>query len=390
MTVTRILPRYVTREFLVHAFAALAIVVGIFLVRTFSSLLGDLAEATLPIPVILHLLSLRTVMALSSLLPIVLYAAALLALSRLYRDNEMTGFAACGISPWRIHTTVLVIGFFGAVLTGMLSFLVRPWAAGHFAVAKDQAVSAFEMDSMMPGRFYEIDSGGEQVVFAESRSSGDSRFMERVFVQHRDGDQLSIFYSDQAVEYRDEHSGYRFLRLLNGYRYDLIPDEGDYDITRYEELTIRTRLPADLVQEELVKARSTHALADSLDRHDRAEFQWRASAPVSVFLLVLLAIPLSHVEPRRGKTTNLFFALLAYVVYRHLLGTAKGLVASGALPPIPGVWAVHALCLATALLLLARERRRWRSAVTRPAPNTTPVSHQPATPTVRTGDPLRR
>ena len=383
MTVTPILPRYVTRELLVHALAVFAIVIGIFFIRSFGSLLGDAAEARLPIPVILHLLSSRTIMALSSLLPIVLYAAVLLGLGRLYRDNEMTGFAACGVSPSRIRATVLAVGFLGAILTGMLSFLVRPWAAGHFEISKEQAMRTFDMSSMRPGRFYEMDSAGAQVVFAGSRSSGDPRFMEQVFVQHRDGDQLSIFFSNQAVEYRDEHSGYRFLRLLDGYRYDLIPDEGDYDITRYEELTIRTRLPTDLVRQELVKARSTHALVGSIDRHDRAEFQWRASAPVSVFLLVLLAIPLSRVNPRRGKYTNLFVALLAYVAYRHLLGTAKGLVASGALPPIPGVWAVHALCLAGALLLLARERWRWRSAATQPATKTSRAAHHTQRPPLR-------
>ena len=83
----RVLPRYLAREILANALGVLAVVLGIFLIRRFGSLLGDATEGALPLLAILHLLALRTVMALPSLLPAVFYVAVLLAIGRLHRDN---------------------------------------------------------------------------------------------------------------------------------------------------------------------------------------------------------------------------------------------------------------------------------------------------------------
>lgn len=110
------------------------------------------------------------------------------------------------------------------------------------------------------------------------------------------------------------------------------------------------------------KARSTLALLRSDAPADIAELQWRLAMPVSALLLVLIALPLSRVDPYRGKYAKLFAAILLYMAYRHLLGAAKDWVAHGTLPPFPGIWGVHALCLAGILAGFAAvpAARWWR------------------------------
>jgi lipopolysaccharide export system permease protein len=354
-----VLPRYLIREILLNALGVLAVVLAIFLVRRFGSLLGEVADAPLPLSMIGELLSLRTLMALPSLLPAALYASVLLALGRLHRDNEMTALAACGVGPARTWRTVLAFSLLGAAVVGALSFSVRPWAASRFREVRREAMSGADLGSLTPGRFYELDSEGELVVFAERRSRTERATMEGVFVQDRRNGRLSVLYSDKAIEHRDERHGFRFLQLLDGHRYELRPAADGFEISTYEsyeELVLRTALPG-VMQADSEDVRPPLFLLGSSDRLDVAELQWQLAMPVSTILLALLALPLSRTDPRRGRSARLFLAILLYLIYRNLLGAAKEWVANGTVAPFPGVWAIHAGCLAVILVLIALDAR---------------------------------
>lgn len=350
-----VLSRYVVREILVHIFGVLAIVLGIFLLRRFAGLLTDAAEGALPANVILHLLGLRTIMALPSLLPVVLYLSIILGLGRLYQDQEMTALNACGVGPGRIRVIVFVFASIVATGIGILSYSTRPWAANELQVVERRAALEVSADSMSPGRFYELGGEAEQVVFAESRSPTDPQVLQNVFVQYRKGSELAILYSEEALVHRDEQSHYRFLRLLDGYRYDLRPDKQQYEITSFEEFVVRTPVRSMLEEEPEQKARPTSELFVSPQLPDRAELQWRLSMPISAMILAVLAIPLSRVHPRQGKYAKILLAILLYTFYRQLLSTSKNWVADGDLPVLPGMWIIHVVALAIGLLLYARE-----------------------------------
>lgn len=360
-----ILFRYTVREVLAHLAGVMAVVLGVFLIRRFGALLDAAADGSLPTAVILHLLGLRTIVALPSLVPVVVYLGVLLALGRLYRDEEMTALAACGVGPGRVRTAMLGLAVVAALVVGGLSFSARPWAAAEFSQVRARALVALDVGSMTPGRFYEIEGEGEQVIFAEGRSATDPRFLEHVFVQQRQGERLTVLVSERAVEYRDAAGMYRFLRLLNGYRYDLDADRGDYEITRYGEFVVRGPLGGVLEDQQTEKGQPNADLLRSNDPGDIAELQWRLAMPVSTILLVALAIPLSRVRPRQGKYGRLFIGILIYVVYRHLLSAAKSWVADGTLAPFPGFWVIHALCLATAMALFFRDSVRGRELLAR-------------------------
>ncbi len=363
-----ILSRYAIKEILSHLAGVMVIVVAIFMVRRFADFLSSAAEGDLPSGVLLHLLGLRTIMALPSLLPVGLYVAVLRGLGRLYEDNEMMALATCGVPPRRIYASVIAFSVLAAAVAGGLSFWARPWAAVTFHAVRDQATKQAGVDQMRPGRFYELKGGAEQAVFAEARSAADPRFVENVFVQQRDGEGISVLSAARAAELVDVRLGYRFLRLFDGYRYDLGTDARHFDITRYEELVIRAPLEGTGGGSSQDHNLSALALARSSDPEDAAELQWRIASPVSAFLLVLLAIPLSRISPR-GQYAKLLVAIALYLGYSQLLGIVKKWVANGVWPTLPGTWAVHALCLATALALLLAHRvvdlgpQRW-SAIT--------------------------
>lgn len=357
---TRLVSRYTVKEVLTHAGGVLAIVIGIFLLRRFGRLLGETAEASFPVGVVLHLLVLRTIVALPSLLPVGLYFGALLGLGRLYRDSEMTALSACGLSPLQIHRGAIGFALVAALAVGVLSFSVRPWAANRLYDVQEAALRSAGVEDVVPGRFYELGSGDEQVLFAERRATDDPAYLEEVFVQQRRGAKVSIFVAARATEFQDGALGERYLRLIDGYRYDIEPPDGDSEITQYGELVLRTADAVDAAEPE-EKAQPTSVLLTSQDPNDIGEWQWRLAMPVSTVLLLLLAIPLGRVEPRAGRYGRFLLAITLYVGYRQLLGTTKTWVAEQTLPPFPGVWLAHAACAACILILVAREAGWGRS-----------------------------
>ncbi len=349
----RVVTRYVIREIGSHAVAGFLVVVGIFVMTRLSSLLSDAAVGSLPAAVVAELLGLRTLMALPSLLPAVVYLGVLLGISRLSRDDELTALEACGISPLRIDLAVLVFAAGAAAAVAVLSFNGRPWAATRFNQVRERAIAQAGLENVTPGFFVATDSepGSHEVLFAESRSRSDPRYLENVFVQRRTDGELLIFWAQRAIEQRDPAAGVRYLTLLDGTQYDLRSNGEPRAITRYNTFTLRLPLPElepDLSDE---KTDSIWALLDSADLRARAELQWRGAMPVSTLLLALLAVPLGRGDLRRGRSVRILVALLLYLSYRTVLGTARQWVADGVLPALPGLWLVHGACLLTALAL---------------------------------------
>jgi len=74
---------------------------------------------------------------------------------------------------------------------------------------------------------------------------------------------------------------------------------------------------------------------------------------------------MSFVNPRAGRSVNLAFALLAYLVYYNLLSISQARVAQGRLDFSLGVWLVHGVVLAAIVVLFAQRmtllRPRLRS-----------------------------
>jgi lipopolysaccharide export system permease protein len=351
-----LLDRYVAREVATHALGGFAVVLAIFLVTRLSTLLSDAAVGSLPGNVLALLLGLRTVMALPSLLPAVLYLGVLLAMNRLSRDRELLAMETAGVTPGRLERGVLGVGLCAAVAIAVLSFTGRPWAAARFNEVRDRAIADSGLDNLTPGVFYELQTAAHEVVFAESRSASAPEYLENVFVQRRTDEGIAVFSAKRAVESRDSAAGFRNLVLEDGYQYELDPNGEKHQVTQFERLAMQVPLAPPEQDSSVEKSLSFGALASTRDPEAVAELQWRSAMPVSALLLCLLAVPLGRVDARSGRAARVLVAALLYVVYRTLLGTAKTWVADGVLPPLPGLWVVHAACFLVAVGLGRAQR----------------------------------
>jgi lipopolysaccharide export system permease protein len=85
----------------------------------------------------------------------------------------------------------------------------------------------------------------------------------------------------------------------------------------------------------------------------RAEMNWRLTLIVSVFIMALLVVPLSVVNPRQGRVLSMLPAILLYLIFFLLQTSLRSNGAKGKLDPMLWMWGTNLLYLALALVLNA-------------------------------------
>jgi len=80
----------------------------------------------------------------------------------------------------------------------------------------------------------------------------------------------------------------------------------------------------------------------------------RPSRSIPSIILALLAIPLSFVNPRAGRSANLLFALCVCLLYNNLITIGQSWIAGGKISFLTGLVGVHLTMLALLPLLFFR------------------------------------
>lgn len=350
-----IIDRYLLREALWNWLAVTFVLWLIVLSNRLARYLGEAASGDIPGSVIFTLLGLKSVNYLVTLLPLSLFLGVLLALGRLYKDSEMIAMQACGVGTRDLYRPLLTLALLvGLALTG-LSLYVAPHTAELGYQLRAEAEQATDLANVAPGQFEE-GQGGQLIFYAERvERAGES--LQGIFVRSMKTDPPSLMTADRARPWTDAKTGDRFIVLEDGYRYQGQPGDRNFRVVQFERHGLRIQV-AEPSEEVQVKqdATPTAQLVGSSDRRDIAELQWRLSLPLAAVILVILAVPLSRTSPRQGRYGRLFIAVLVFILYYNLMGTAQVWVERGKLPALPGLWWTHLLPLALAWWMWRRGR----------------------------------
>ncbi len=363
----RIFDRYLLKE-VINGWLAVTIVLWLVLVSNrLVRYLADAAEGDIPGDVIFSLLALKMVWYLVLVVPFALALGVVLGLGRLYRDNEMVVMSACGVGPGQIYKPLLGFGLVVALVVGWLALYVSPQVQAMSSRLQASAEQQADLKVLGAGRFNDL-QGGKLTFYAE-RQSDDRKRMENLFITIRpnEGSQRlpQLLTAKTAHRLLDEKTGEDFLVLLDGYRYEGRPGEAGYRIMQFSKYGVRVDLPGVAEYTDDREATPTLRLLYSSDPWDIAELQWRLSMPLSVIVLLLLAVPLCRGGPRQGRYGRLVLAILLFVIYYNLLGTAKVWVGKGALPPQVGLWWVPLLPVLLTVLLYKGGRIACRLGLSR-------------------------
>ncbi|MEQ9725239.1 MULTISPECIES: LPS export ABC transporter permease LptF [unclassified Pseudomonas] len=356
--------RYLSREVLVTLSAVSAVLLVIIMSGRFIKYLAQAAQGILDPSVLFLIMGFRLPGFLQLILPLGLFLGFLLAYGRLYLDSEMTVLSATGMSQQRLFLYSLAPATVVALLVAWLSMGLAPQGVTQVARILNQQEALTEFDTLVPGRFQSM-RNGSRVTYTRDLSE-DRTELGGIFISDkrvsRAGDKdrgISVLVAESGRQ-EVQPDGSRYLILENGYRYDGNPGQADYRVIQYDTYGVLLPKPsvaADISEREAIP---TSQLIGSEDSRLQSELQWRLSLPLLVFIITLMAVPLSRVNPRQGRFLKLLPAILLYMTYLGLLVAARSALDKGRIPPYLGLWGVHLLFLLIGLALLYWEPLRLR------------------------------
>ena len=352
-----IFQRSLIREFSLIAFAVVTVLLAILLTRLLILLLGKAAVGEVIPEAVFGLIAFGILTYLPVLLGIAVFVAVLLALTRSYRDSEMTVWFTSGLSIAAWVTPVLQFAVPVALICALLSLVLSPWSNAQSDEYQRLLESRDEVSSVTPGVFRE--SRNSDRVFFVDKLSERSDVVNNVFVQSTQGNRLGVIVAQKGF-IETEPNGDRFVVLQNGRRYEGTPGTLDYRTVDFNRYAIRIEPKEAKREAPSTKAMSTLELLEQHKPEQIAELHWRIGLPIAVLVMGLFAVPLSVVNPRSGRSWNLIIAILTYILYNNLLSIFQAWTAQGKIPGWVGLWPVHLAMAAAIAFLFYRQLFRIR------------------------------
>lgn len=372
----RIIDRYLLREMAFTFFASTVVLLVVTLGGTVSDVLSKVLRGRLPGNVVFEILGLRTLDALTVLVPLAVFLGVLLAYGRLWRDNEMAVLQGAGMPLSDLLRPLAFLAVPVVVVVGVISFWLAPAAVRLSHSLVDEANRSLVVAGLEPGRFVQLPGRGG-VIYVGGMDESGARF-ERMFVEteRADGEdtRIDVITAERGELRRESDGEGRFLALSDGFRVEGRIGYDDFRLLRFKgnDIALADSDP-DSTPEALQRAAPLPELLASREPLQRAEVHWRLAAPLSALILVVLAVPLSRTRPRETRYAGILVALLCYLIYLGWLGMGRSLIEQGKIPMFVGLWWVHLPAAAVALWLLRRSDR-----LPAPARNAAPPAPAPA------------
>lgn len=359
-----IFQRAAIREFTHTAAAVFVALFAILMTTQLIRLLGDAAGGRLASEAVVALLGFRAIGYLPVLLSLTLFVAILMTLSRWYRDSEMVVWLASGIPLTAWIKPVLKFVGPPIIVIALLSLLLAPWANQKAEAFRQNMDQRDDVARVSPGSFNES-AAADRVFFVEGVAGEDGQ-VKNVFISSIQQGRLGVMATAHGHT-ETMPNGDRFLVLDKGRRHEGTAGTAEYRVMEFERYALRIETKEARGFEDSPRTKPLWELIRDPQPTYLAELLWRLGLPLAALNLAVLAIPLAFVNPRAGRTNNLVFALLTYMVYSNLLSVSQAWVAQGKLRFEIGVWAVHVGMFLLLLILFYRRQNplawgklRWR------------------------------
>ncbi len=318
--------------------ALFAVLITVVLIR----LLGQAAGGRVPVGAVLALIGFGSLMDLAIVLTLTVFLGVLLALSRCYRDSEMVVWFASGLSLMAWIRPVLRFALPLTLLIAGMTLFLGPWASQKSYEYRVKLESRDDTQRVAPGVFRES-SGAQRVFFVEVEAGEDGK-VRNVFVSEEKGGRLSVVVAAKGSIQTDEE-GNRYVVLEQGRRYDGNPGTPEYRVMVFDRYQLRIESGRQAAPSSRVRSKPTFELLEQPSPGAWGELSYRINTPLAALFLALLAIPLSFVNPRAGRGSNLLLAVLIYLIYNNVVLVCQSWVSQGKLSFASGLLLPHLAAL---------------------------------------------
>jgi lipopolysaccharide export system permease protein len=259
---------------------------------------------------------------LAVIIPIGLFVGALIALTRLQREQELTAVFASGVTRWSAIRPAVWIALIAALLTLFVTAVGQPWAqrqsrAEAFAIRTDLAALLVEEGQFVQG------PNGLTVYVQQIEQNG---LLKNLFVYLEDGDKVTTWDAAEARFSRID--GQPYLTLLNGswQRYSsrgvleyFSFGRNDVPLAQYTQVAERVRYkPTDLYLTQLFNPSPGDLEYVGSAGELRAEGHLRLTAPLYALMAMAMALTAIMGGPfsRTGYGLRIAQAAGAFLIVR--------------------------------------------------------------------------
>jgi len=282
------------------------------------------------------------------IIPMAILFGVLITLSRMSADKELLALKTCGISITSLIKPTLFFCFFGAIITGFLTFYIVPFSMKTF---KDKLIKVAE-ESFKPRAkeraFYsifpkvilyvnEIDKDGilKNVIIFDERKSESKSFIlaQKGWIEREEKGSL-IFHLENGELHQEDRKTYSVMRFKS-YVFRFSPEEVIKEVEKKAQLKL---LEKELSIKDLKEKIKTKIREGKDPRPQLVELHFKFALPFSAFVVGLLGLGLGTQRTRSGRSFGLVLSLFAIILYYMLFLQGKALVSAGLIPPWMGAW----------------------------------------------------
>ena len=293
---------------------------------------------------------------LATILTLSLFIAIVGTLSRMYRDSEMVIWFSAGRGLSSLAKPLFTFAWPVLLVIGLLALVIWPWANQQTQELKERYTKRGDLERVAPGQFQESASGRR--VFFLDKDTPDNKSGKNIFISTTEKDKETV---TSARSGRIENIGDdQYLILSNGQRLENSLKGEGMRISEFELHGTRVK-QNNLIggDDHPAKARSTVMLARNPTPVNKGELAWRLGLAMAAINFVLLAITVSSVNPRVGRSGNLVFALFAFVIYFNVLNMGQSWIARERAGFFTFLLLVHGGTFLGACLWLGKQHNNW-------------------------------
>jgi lipopolysaccharide export system permease protein len=348
-----ILPRYLMGRVVAQVAGVTAVLFLVVVVLQFTRVLARAVADRFPTEILFSLVAWGAAQNISVVLPIASFIGIVLGLGRLYENHEMAAMAACGVGGWRMSWPVVLVVLVIATVLAWLVLVYNPRAAAEQDALKVRALQIGSYSDLRAGEFRSFDSGALVLYAGQVSESGE---LASIFAQRlADKEEVVIVARRGRIE-RNMDRLPLVLVLNEGTYYSLGALGLKQRYVGFDELRVPIRLPVATRDQARVDSIPTLALVRSSRLAEIAELHGRLALPLMALILGMVAIPMSRLRPRQGRYGRAALAIFIYFLYANLLTAGGTWLSGGRTPHWAGLWWVHLLAIAIAILAFSRER----------------------------------
>ena len=346
------------RKELARSFGATLVVLAtVVMTMTLIRTVGEASRGTFNPTDVMIIMGYTVLSDMPTILSMSLFIGILTVLTRMYKDSEMVIWFGSGRGLTSLLSPLFRFAWPILVVIVVLAFFILPWAFGRIEDLRDRYEKRGDIARIEPGQFQES-ANGDRVFFIEKNSESKQT-----------GNNVFIATNEQGKEtVTSARSGHieiigndKFLVLQHGQRLEKNTGKPELTVSVFESYGAR-------VGAEDVSARSYVAasaltsleLVAEPSLKNLAELSWRLGLALAAFNFIVIGVAVAGTNPRVGRSANLGFAFLIFVVYFNFLVLGKSWVESGQVQFAPFVLALHGGALVLGLLWLIQRHHNWR------------------------------